>query len=218
MRKKEAAQDYRYFHEPDLPPIVIKQEYIDQLRKELPELPKERYERYTSKYNLTEYAASILISEKAISDFFEEALKFTSNARSLCNWITVEFIGKLKEKGETLFSLNIQPEHIGKLVAMIDKKIITGKIAKKVADDMIETQKDPEEIVKNNPDYQPIDDSLIEPLVDQVIKQNPQSIEDFKAGRQKAFAFLVGQVMKLCKGKANPEVVTSLIRKKIELN
>src|SRR5262249_25272370 len=148
-------------------------------------------------------------SEKIIADYFEEALKNCSNARNLCNWIIVEFAGRLKETGKNLAEYGIPALHLGKLVSMIEKGTITGKIAKAVADDMVaDPQKDPEQIVAENPDYKPVhDQGEIGLLVDKVIAENAQSVADYKAGRDKAFAFLVGQVMKLSRGKASPQVV-----------
>jgi aspartyl-tRNA(Asn)/glutamyl-tRNA(Gln) amidotransferase subunit B len=217
MRKKESADDYRYFPEPDLAPLRLTQEFLDAVRSELPELPHERYKRYVSSLGLTEYAASTLINEKSLSDYFEEALQFCSHPRSLCNWITVEFEGRLKPLGKTLQILGILPSHIGKLVKLIDEGKITGRIAKDVADAMVASPGlDPEAIVSQNPDFQPLSNSSeIEQIVTQVLSENPQSILDFKAGRDKAFAFLVGQVMKLTRGKASPQIVNDLLKKHI---
>lgn len=217
MRAKESADDYRYFSEPDLVPIVLTEEILDSLRDELPELPHERYNRYVYELGLTEYSASTLINEKMLSDYFEEALPFSNHPKLLCNWITVEFVGRLKDTGKTLLDLKIPPAHMGKLVALLDQGKITGKIAKALADEMIKKPHlDPEEIVKNNPDYQPLQDTdALERIVDQVLKENPQSIQDYKAGRDRAFAFLVGQVMKLTRGKASPQEVNDLLKKKI---
>lgn len=218
MRRKESADDYRYFPEPDLVPLVLSEETIDELRTSLPELPHDRYNRYLSDLNLTPYAAASLINEKILSDYFEEALKICKSPRSLCNWITVEFAGRLKMSGKTLIDIGIPPVHVAHLVQMIEENRITGRIAKAVADEMVASPGlDPIAIVKQNPDYQPVGDlSTIEPLVDQVLAENPQSVADFKAGRDKAFAFLVGAVMKLTRGKASPQIVNDLLRKKIE--
>lgn len=217
MRSKETSDDYRYFPEPDLTPLLLTDEYIDEIRASLPELPQERFNRYISDLGLTEYAAETLIQEKYLSDFFEEGLKTCSNPRLLCNWITVEFIGRLKDTGKTLLDTRISPEHVAKLVQMIDHKKITGRIAKSVADDMLESPElDPEKIVLNNPDYQPMsDESALEKIVDQVLEANPQSIIDYKAGKDRAFGFLVGSVMKQTRGKATPEIVNKLLRKKL---
>jgi aspartyl-tRNA(Asn)/glutamyl-tRNA(Gln) amidotransferase subunit B len=218
MRFKESADDYRYFPEPDLTPIVLTQEYIDALRTSLPELPQDRFRRYVSDLGLTEYAAATLIVEKNLSDYFEKALKVCLNPRAACNWITVEFAGRFRDKEETLATSAIPPEHVGKLIQLIDQNKINGKIAKSVADDMVASPgMDPEAIVKNNPNYQPLDDlTAIEKIVDQVLLENPQSMIDFKEKKkQRAFDFLVGQVMKLSHGKASPQIVNDLLRKKI---
>ena len=217
MRAKESADDYRYFPEPDLPPLLLTESYIDHLRDTLPELPHHRFQRYVSDFGLTHHSASVLIHEKHLSDYFEAANAICKSPRTLCNWITVEFSGRLKEVGKTLTELGIPPLHMAKLVQMIDANLITGRIAKDVADDMVASPgTDPEAIVKHNPDYQPMGDiGSIEPLVDEVLASNPQSIADFKAGKERAFAFLVGQVMKLSRGKASPQVVNDLLRQKI---
>jgi aspartyl-tRNA(Asn)/glutamyl-tRNA(Gln) amidotransferase subunit B len=218
MRKKEQAHDYRYFPEPDLPAIILEKDYIDNLKKTLPELPHAKFNRFVNDLKLSEYNASILVNEKKLAAFFEEGLKHTKNTSSLCNWITVEFQGRLKQINKNIVSFGIEPKNIAALVNMIEGKKITGKIAKLVADDMI---KNPtflcEDIVKSNPNYQPLSDtSVIEPIVDEVIKNNPESIEAYKNGKLKAFAFLVGQVMKLTKGKSSPEIVNKLLHKKLD--
>lgn len=217
MRAKESADDYRYFPEPDLVPVILTQEWLDQLRNSLPELPHDRFKRYVSDLGLTAYAASTLINEKILCDYFEDALKTCPHPRQLCNWITVEFAGRLKERGKTLIDMGIPPFHIAKLVNLIEEGKITGRIAKALADHMLENiGLDPEQIVANNPDFQPVSDlSTIEPIIDQVLKDNPQSVADYKAGRDRAFSYLVGQVMKLTKGKASPQIVNDLLRKKI---
>jgi len=218
MRHKESADDYRYFPEPDLVPIVLTQSYLDELKASLPELPHDRFRRYVSDLGLSEYAASTLINEKALSDYFEEALKTCPHPRMLCNWITVEFAGRLKDTGKNLLNIGIPPHHLAKLVLLIEQGKITGRIAKSIADDMVASPgMDPEAIVHQNPDYQPVADvESIEPIVDEVLAANPQSIADYKAGRDKAFAFLVGQVMKQTRGKASPQVVNDLLRKKMK--
>ncbi len=217
MRRKECADDYRYFPEPDLPPILITQAYVDEIKKHLPELPLQRERRYVNELGMARDSAFVLVSEKKLADYFEEALKTHMNPKAICNWIITEFSGRYKESGKTILDAGIPPNFVGKLVKMIDDKVITGRIAKSVADDMVAAPgKDPEEIVKANPDYQPVHDTgEIEILVDKVLAENPQSIQDFKAGRDKAFAFLVGQVMKLSRGKASPEIVNELLKSKI---
>lgn len=217
MRRKEGAADYRYFPEPDLVPIVLTDAYIEEIRRNLPELPLQRERRYVKEFGLSTHSAFVLTSDKALADYFEQALKRCSNARNLCNWLIVEFSGRLKDTGKSIIDFGIPPEHVAKLVQMIEDGTITGRIAKSVADDMISNPaKDPEQIVKENPDYQPVNDhGEIETLVDQVLSENGQSVEDFRSGRDKAFAFLVGQVMKMTKGKASPTIVNELLKKKI---
>ena len=217
MRRKETADDYRYFPEPDLLPLILNQEWIDQIRSILPELPADRLNRYINDLGISAYSASVLIHDKIICDYFEQALTFNVTPSMLCNWITVEFAGRLKDKGLSLSSLGIPPAHVAKLVRMIEENRITGRIAKSVADEMVEEPTtDPELIVQRNPDYQPVDNvGELEPLVDQILRDHAQSVADYKSGHQKAFAFLVGQVMKLTRGKASPQVVNDLLRKKI---
>lgn len=219
MRRKEAADDYRYFPEPDLPPILLTADYIEKIRKELPELPLQRERRYVKELQIPAHSAFVVTYDKPLADYFEEALKFTQNAKSLCNWLIVEFAGRYKESGKNLVTSGIPAAHVGKLITMIDQGIINGKIAKSVADDMVANPGlDPEEIVEKNPDYKPLNDlSEIEAFVDKVLSENSQSVEDFKAGKDKAFGFLVGQVMKLSRGKASPQVVNDLLNKKMNL-
>ena len=218
MRRKESADDYRYFPEPDLLPIILTDAYIEDIRSHLPELPLQRERRYVNEMGLSPHHAFIVTSEKALADYFEKALVICNNARSLCNWLVVEFSGRLKDTGKTVVDYGIPAEHIAKLVQLIDSGKITGRIAKDVADDMMANPgKDPEVIVKENPDYSPMEDQgEIERIVLQVIADNPQSIVDYKAGRDKAFGFLVGQVMKLTRGKASPQVVNELLKSKID--
>jgi aspartyl-tRNA(Asn)/glutamyl-tRNA(Gln) amidotransferase subunit B len=218
MRRKESADDYRYFPEPDLLPILLTDAYIETIRKALPELPLQRERRYVKELGLPPHNAFVITSDKNVADYFEEGLKFCSNARSLCNWITVEFAGRLKETGKSLPEFGITSANVGKLVSLIEKGTITGRIAKAVADEMVlHPNKDCEEIIAANPDFSPVHDhSEIEKLVDEVLAQNQQSVIDYKAGREKAFGFLVGQVMKLSRGKAAPQIVNDLLKRKIE--
>lgn len=219
MRSKEMAEDYRYFPEPDLPPILLANETIEELKTLIPELPYDKYHRYLDELRLSEYSASLLTQDKWLADFFEEALKHCPNAHALCNWITIEFQGRLKEKNLSFSKSSILPIHIAKLVNLIDTHIINGKIAKCVADDMVEQdEKDPEIIVSKNPNYKPVNDTAeIEAYILQVMLENEASVQDFKAGKEKAFGHLVGQVMKLSKGKASPNLVNEILRTKLTL-
>lgn len=218
MRRKETADDYRYFPEPDLVPILLTDAYIEEIRAALPELPLQRERRYIKDLQIAPDSAFILTSDKPLADYFEEALAYCTNARSLCNWVIVEFFGRFKDTGTSLLTSGIPAAHVGKLVGLIDKGTITGKIAKSVADEMVlHPQKDPADIVAANPDFSPVHDvSEIEKYIVQVLEENAQSIVDFKAGKDRAFGHLVGQVMKLSRGKASPQVVNDLLREKIE--
>ncbi len=214
MRRKERADDYRYFPEPDLVPIVLTEAYIEKIRASLPELPLQRERRYVKELGLSEDTAFTLTYDKPVADYFELALKETSNAKTLSNWILVEFAGRFKDTGKDLPSSGIPAAHVGKLVQLIEKNVINGKIAKSVADLMVENpSKNPEQIVNENPDFKPMDDTAeVERIVNEIVAKNPQSIADFKAGKDKAFAFLVGQVMKETRGKAPPQLVNDLLR------
>lgn len=216
MRKKESSQDYRYFPEPDIPPINIDPKDLDILKKKIQELPMQRYQRYTKELNLPKENAYFLVSNKKLSDYFEEALKDTSHAKDLCNWIAVEFAGKLKKD---ITQTSISPKYVAQIVNLINEKTITGKMAKKIADILIKDPKRPPiKIIEENPDFQPIkDENALEEIIDQILKENPQSIQDFKNGRKKALAFLIGKVMKVTKGKASADIVNKIILKKINL-
>ena len=213
MRTKENADDYRYFTEPDLPPLILEQEYVDSVRSTLPELPYERKKRYIKDFQLAQDIAIILVNEKRLADFFEEALKTCSNAKSLSNWIVIEFGGRLKEKGIGIWQSGITPQNVGKLINLIESGLITGPIAKKIADIIVKhPEKNAEEIVKENPAFQPIhDEGALKKIVQEVVAGNAQSVEDYKNGKEKALAFLVGQVMKATKGKASPVIVNKLL-------
>lgn len=214
MRVKESADDYRYFLEPDLPPLLLEQEYIDTLRHQLPELPYAREKRYLATLGLAQDIAIILVNEKALADYFEEALAFCpTNAKGVANWIVVEFGGRYKERGETPWTSGIPAKHIGYLVAMIEEGVITGKIAKMVADEMVaHPLLDPKLIVSENPQFQPVqDEAAIAEIVIRILAENPQSVADYKSGRAKAFAYLIGQVMKATEGKAPPVLVNRLL-------
>jgi aspartyl-tRNA(Asn)/glutamyl-tRNA(Gln) amidotransferase subunit B len=218
MRQKEEAEDYRYFPEPDLPPVILTENEIESIRASLPELPHQRFKRYVLELLLPVGSATLLVNEKRFANYFEEALKACNSPKNVCNWITVEFTGRFKDTDKNLLDSGILAAHIGALVQLIENGTITGKIAKSVADEMFaHPGKDPKQIIQENPDYQPIQDSSsIEPLVDEVLAAHPQSVTDFKAGKMRAFDYLVGQVMKLCKGKASPSVVNELLTKKLK--
>lgn len=219
MRTKESAEDYRYFPEPDLPPLIVTKEFIEKLRLSMPELPADRYRRYTDKLGISHYNAALLINDKKLCDVFEEGLKHAhENAKALCNWMTVEFVGRIKSSGKTLSEFGLKAAHIAELVSLINNGTITGRIAKDVADEMVASPGVcPSDIIKANPNYRPMTDlSEIEKIVDAVVAQNTESVQDYHAGKEKAFQFLIGQVMKESKGKASPELVKNILKTKIK--
>jgi aspartyl-tRNA(Asn)/glutamyl-tRNA(Gln) amidotransferase subunit B len=219
MREKERAEDYRYFIEPDLPPLILEEEYISSILASLPELPYEKEKRYIQDYGIFHESAAILVSEKPLADYFEKALPFCANPKGLCNWIITEFAGRLKEKGIKIWDSQIRPEDVGELVQMIDAGQITGKIAKEVADRMVaKPGVAPETIVAENPELAPLADiQKLEAIIDQVLSEHAQTVADYKAGKKLAFGYLVGQVMKATQGKAPPPLVNRILNEKIEL-
>lgn len=214
LRSKEEAHDYRYFPEPDLVPLVIEREWVEEIRKTLPEMPTARREKYKS-LGLTEYDAGVLTSSKRMSDFFDEALKNFGDAKTLANWVMGEFARLLNAKQIGVEESLIKPAQLAELLTLIEKGTISGKIGKTVIEEMFETGKDPEAIVKEKGLAQISDTGALLKLVDEVIAANPQSVEDFKAGKERAIGFLVGQIMKATKGQANPGAVNSLLKEQL---
>ncbi len=211
MRTKEDANDYRYFPEPDLAPIVLSDEYIENIKNNLPELPHIRKERYVKEYNLPEYDAQILTSSKNTANFFEEATKICNNPKAVSNWIMVDFTKKLNDEEIEIQNSKVTPENLAHLVELIDKGTISSKIAKKVFDEMYETGKDAKKIVEDNGMTQMSDEGAIKEIVEKIVAANPKSVEDYKAGKDRAIGFLVGQVMKETHGKANPGIVNKFL-------
>lgn len=209
MRVKETAADYRYFPEPDLPPLNITQEEIDALNGSLPELPQHRVARYKDKLSLTPSVIELLIQNKELSDYFDEAVESSKHPIVLSNWLTVEVIGQIKESGKTLKSSGILPHHIAELVDAIVSNSITGKIGKKVVKEMIHRPGvSPQEIIDANPSFKPIVDiEEIRSIVISVLEEYPLSIVSYKDGNTKAFHFLIGMIMKKTGGKADPIIV-----------
>lgn len=217
MRTKEDAEDYRYFPEPDLLPLVLTREEVEYEKGLLPELPLEKERRYVREFDLSAQQGYFLTSDKKTANFFEEALRTCHQPKMLANWIAVEFTGRLKEKGTTIWESGLRPSAVGELVLMIQEGTITGKTAKSVADEMVATPNVfPRAIVDKNPAFRPFQDmQLLEKIVEEVVDANPQSVKDFRAGRDRALAFLVGQVMKRTQGSAHPDQVNSLLKEAI---
>lgn len=215
MRKKEEANDYRYFPEPDLVPFTVSEEYIEEIRKTLPELPDARKERYMESYGLTSYDADYLTNDKARADYFESMVAAGADPKEAANWLMGDFAKKLSQSGLEMAAAPVTAAALADLLGLIGKGTISGKIAKQVFSDMWETGKDAETIVKEKGLVQISDTGALEELADRIIAANPQSVADFKAGKKKAVGFLMGQIMKETKGKANPQVVNGILTKKL---
>lgn len=216
MRNKEEAHDYRYFPEPDLTPIVVDKEWVERIKISLPELPEARRKRYIEEYGLPEYDAGIITASKVLADFFEDAVAKSRNAKAVSNWIMGDLMRILKERDMEPDDIPFPAEYLAKMISLIDKGTISGTIAKKVFVKMFDSPKDPETIVKEEGLEVVSDESALSSIVKKVIENNPKSVEDYKGGKAKAIGFLVGQVMKETKGKANPQIVNKLLREELD--
>ena len=215
LRSKEHAHDYRYLPDPDLVPMLIDRQWVEDIRASLPELPDQRRERYIKEYGLPEYDAGILTNTKELADYFEDCVKAFPNPKAVSNWIMGDLSRLLNLHGIEIGECKITPENLASLLRLIDQGTISGKIAKTVFEEMFAGGKDAETIVKEKGLVQISDESAIVAIVDEVLAGNPGPVEDFKAGKERALGFLVGQVMKATKGKANPEMVNKLLREKL---
>ncbi|MBU9708868.1 Asp-tRNA(Asn)/Glu-tRNA(Gln) amidotransferase subunit GatB [Paenibacillus sp. AK121] len=211
MRGKEQAHDYRYFPDPDLVTLHIDEEWKERIRASIPELPDQRKTRYTSEYGLPEYDAQVITSSKPLADLFEDSLQFTKDAKVVSNWIMGDLLGYLNSAGVELSQVKLTGRGLGEMIGLLEKGTINSKIAKTVFKEMLESDKLPQQIVEEKGLVQISDEGAILTIVEQVVAANPQSVEDYKAGKQKAIGFLVGQVMKESKGKANPGLANKLL-------
>ncbi len=216
MRDKEDAQDYRYFPDPDLVTIRISEEMKENIRKSLPEMPESRKKRYIEEYNLPEYDSNILTSSKYFSDLFEGATKICNNPKAVSNWIMTDIIKELNEKELEPSDIPFKSDELGNLVVLIDKGTISSSIAKKVLQEMFENPRDPQKIIEEKGWIQISDEGAIKEVVLKILEANPQSVVDFKAGKDKALGFLVGQAMKETKGKANPQMLNKMFLEELK--
>ena len=210
MRDKEDAQDYRYFPDPDLVAIKLSEEYIENIKKTLPELPESRKERYLKEYELSEKDAKLITASKYLSDLFEKAIEVCHNPKAVCNWIISDISRILNETEMEPIAIPFDANQLGKLVVLIDKGTISSSIGKKVLVELFENPRDPEEIIKEKGWIQISDEGAIKEVVMKILEVNPQSVADFKAGKDRALGFLVGQAMKETKGKANPKMLNEM--------
>ncbi|MBR6504258.1 MAG: Asp-tRNA(Asn)/Glu-tRNA(Gln) amidotransferase subunit GatB [Clostridia bacterium] len=216
MRSKEDAHDYRYFPEPDLLPIKLSDEYIEDIKSNLPEMPESRKARYIENYGFTEKEANHLTNSKYLSNFFEETIKIYNNPKAVVNWITSDISREMNEREIEAENLPFTAKELAELITLIDKGTISSAIAKKVLTELFENPKSPEEIIKEKGWIQISDEGAIKEVVIKILENNPQSIIDYKAGKDRALGFLVGQAMKETKGKANPQMLNKMFLEELK--
>ena len=216
MRNKENSEDYRYFPEPDLAQINLSEEYIENIKNNLPELPESRKRRYLEEYKLSEKDAGIITSSRYLSDLFEDTIKVCNNPKAVNNWIISDISRILNEDEMDAKDIPFTAEELGKLIILIDKGTISSSIGKKVLEELFENPKDPEEIIKEKGWIQISDEGAIKEIVSKILEANPQSIADYKAGKDRALGFLVGQAMKETKGKANPKMLNQMFLEELK--
>lgn len=212
LRSKEESHDYRYFPEPDLVPMKPEKEWINKIKSAIPELPLKRLDRFKKEYKLSESDAKVLTSEREVADFFEKAIKNFNKPKIVCNWIMGDLFNLVKTKNLDFKDINIRPEKLADMLDLIDKGIISGKIAKTVLNKMMETQKEPEDIIKELGLTQISSEEEIKKICRNIIQSNPEAVDNYKSGKTQALGFLVGQVMKETKGRAKPELVNKIIK------
>ncbi len=215
MRKKEDAIDYRYFPDPDLLPIEITPEVVDNIRKAMPELPDAKYQRYISKFNLTEYEANVLLTNKEVSDYFEQVIQSKADSQMASKWISVELFGRLNKANKNITNSPISPASLAQLLVLIADGTISSKIGKQVFDVMFETGKEAQDIIKEMNLVQITDESEITNVIVNVLTENQDKVLEYKNGKDKLYGFFVGQVMKKTAGKANPQLLNRILHTKL---
>ena len=216
MRSKEFANDYRYFPEPDLLPVILEKGFIDSIKKEMPELPKEKKNRFTQDYKLSEYDSGLLSADKDLADFFEESVKISDSSKLTANWIMGEFLAELNKDNLPISDSKVSAKQLGTLISRIEDSTISGKIAKDVFEKMWESSKGPDQIIAEQGLEQVTDDKEIESMIDEVIKNNPEQLKQYQSGKDRLFGFFVGQVMQASQGKANPKQVNEILKSKLK--
>lgn len=216
MRTKEESHDYRYFPEPDLPQVEIDEIWLDEIRKNLPELPSARKSRLKSQYNLPDYDVEILTTEKEWADYFEETAKYTKDFKSISNWFMTEILKIINEEKISIKDFVIKPEWLAELINSINNQTISGKIAKEVFSEMSNTAEPPTEIIKKKGLVQITDENEILKVVIKVLGENQKQVEQYLSGKEKVFAHFVGQIMKETKGKANPALVNKILKEELD--
>ena len=216
MRSKEVANDYRYFPEPDLLPVVIDDAYIEAVRSELPELPDHKRARFVSQYELSEYDAAVLAASREMADFFEQVVTVCGDAKLSANWVMGDLQAVLNKGNLEIGDSPVSARRLGTLIARIMDNTISGKIAKQVFEAMLDDEAQVDAIIESRGLRQVTDSGALESLVDEVLAANPEQVQQYRDGKQQVFAYLVGQAMKLSKGKANPAQINSLLKEKLK--
>ena len=212
MRSKEEAHDYRYFPEPDLAPIVLTEEYVEELRNSLPEMPDKKMARYISEFNLPEYDANLITSLKPMAEFFDATVKYSVLPKYVGNWLMGDISRILREREMEFTDMKITPERLAQMIELIDKGVISNTAAKQVLETMFDEDKEPKVIIEEQGLAQISDENELIKIVQSVVDENPKSIEDYKNGKSNAFKYLVGQTMKATKGKANPQLINDILK------
>lgn len=216
MRSKEEAHDYRYFPDPDLMPIIVNEEWKNEIAKNLPELPDKRRERFMSSYSLPRYDSEILTQTRAIADYFENVIASTTDYKAASNWVMGDVLKTLNEQKIEITGFAITPANLAKLINLIGNGTISGKIAKEVFPEMLEGNKDPEVIIKEKNLVQISDTSEIEKIIAGILERSPKEVGEYIEGKEKVFGFFIGQIMRETKGKANPKMVNDILRSKLD--
>jgi len=215
MRSKEDAHDYRYFPDPDLLPLVLEKEWIENIKKNIPELPDEKKARFVKEYSLSNYDAEVIVSDKTTSEYYEAVVKGRA-PKLVTTWVTGELFSVLNKKNISIQDSPVSAHMMGELLDNIESGKISNRLAKDIFEDMCETGKNPNLIIEEKGLSQISDEGEIEKLVDEVLNSNPENIEKYKNGKTKLLGFFVGEVMKLSKGKANPGTLNKLLKKKLD--
>ncbi|MEA2016212.1 MAG: Asp-tRNA(Asn)/Glu-tRNA(Gln) amidotransferase subunit GatB [Actinomycetota bacterium] len=216
LRSKEEAHDYRYFPEPDLVPIYVEDKMIEEVKKTIPELPSEKAKRFESEYGLTGEDCVFLANNMDMADYFEESCRHYDNPKNIANWIMGDFSALMnKNKVESIRKSKVSPKNLCKMLEIVDEGKISSKMAKSVFEEMFETGRDPGDIIESRGLKQISDEGLLGSVIDEVISENPEPVEQFRGGKEKALSFLVGKVMAKTKGKANPQLAVKIIKEKI---
>lgn len=216
MRSKEEAHDYRYFPEPDLPPLFISREWVDEVRAALPEMPEQAQQRLMEVYGLPEYDAALLTLTPETLDFFDRCVQEYPDAKTIANWMMGEFSRLLNQTNQEIGDSHLTPDHLVQMLRLVDDGTISGKMAKTVLEDMFNSGQSPKEIIKAKGLVQISDADTLLPLIEDIVGTNPKVVEDYKSGKGKAMGFFVGQIMKATKGQANPALVNELLKKVLD--